>query len=145
MMTWYVKLVPLTSILESGAVPSGWLWIVTRGAQVFQFPYFEVSLTTLKTRAAGAETLIEAESERVALPRGTMGVERLSGGHDSEDVMANAFRRREVEERLTCCQVKLSVQQNGFFWLFKNGWTFTYLLSLVVLWKVGEVVLKRNS
>ena len=76
-------------------MPFGWLWIVTRGTQVFHSPYRDVSRTIWKTREAGAEILAEAEVDRVALLRGTMGVQRPSWGGqvDSERVMVSVRRR----------------------------------------------------
>ena len=63
---------------------------------MFHSPYLEVSRTIWKTRKAGAEILVEAEVDRVALPRGTMGVQRpfLGGQVESEEVITNAFRRK---------------------------------------------------
>jgi len=94
-MTWYVKLVFVTSILESGGVLLGWLWIVTRGTQLFHSPYLEVSVTIWNTKEAGAEILADAEVDRIALPRGTMGVQRpfWGGQVDFERVMAIVWLR----------------------------------------------------
>jgi len=73
---------------------------------VFHVPYLEVSRTIWKTRKAGAEILDDAEVDRIALLRGTMGVQRpsLGGQVGSERVMANAFRRRAMEEKLVYCR-----------------------------------------
>jgi len=70
----------MTSSLESGAVPSGWLWIVTLGTQVFHSPYLQESRKIWKTREAGAEILVEAEAERIASRRDTVGLHKPSWG-----------------------------------------------------------------
>lgn len=54
-----------------------------------------MSRTIWKTREAGAEILAEAEVDRIALLRETVGVQRpfLGGQVDSERVMVNVLRR----------------------------------------------------
>jgi hypothetical protein len=54
-----------------------------------------VSVTIWNTKEAGAEILADAEVDRIALPRGTMGVQRpfWGGQVDFERVMAIVWLR----------------------------------------------------